>query len=131
MEEEVVDEAMRDWGRPVSLVRLERTYQPSTGEATVVVVEAKIVTGIVSTGHVKPHKGTAANDRSQDVLVLVRASDFGPPEITGRIVGLDEQWWEIRSIETRPGGVLALALVAKSPELSSGIESDIGAELAA
>lgn len=127
-ESEIVEAAMRDWGRPVVLASVESTYDPATGTVAQSVVRIVTVDAIVSRGEARATPGTAANERGHRVLVLVRRDDYGELSVSGRTVRVDNVWFDVVSIEERPGGVVALSLVERAMAVTSGaIESGVAA----
>lgn len=113
---DVVDEAMRDWGRPIVLVRERRVYAPESGEIQVEEVERVETEAIISEGSVAGTKGTATAERTSKTVALVRAGDFGDGSVAGCRVVLDGVRFDVVEVEKRGGGVVGLSIVETTGE---------------
>lgn len=80
---DVVESAMRDWGRPVVLTTTRWSYDPTTGEQVETTSFDFETVGILSGGATLPTGGTALGERTRERLLLVRASEFAKRQRSG------------------------------------------------
>lgn len=108
---DVVESAMRDWGRPVVLTTTRWSYDPATGEQVETTSIDLETVGILSGGATLPTGGTALGERTRERLLLVRASEFGEAATVGRGAVIDDVRYRVVGTKERGGRLIGLQLV--------------------
>lgn len=103
---DVAEAAMADWGEPVTLIAVSRSFDAAAGQSAVTETETP-TTGIRSGGETGPRKSVGGLADEPAETVLVRTPVVPEGRIRLRVGG---RTFEVASRSERPGGLTALLL---------------------
>ena len=114
--DDVVQAAMNDWSRPVTLIVVDRSFDATTGQTQTIEVRLTVA-AIYSETSVQPRTGTARLAAVVAPTLLIRTGDLPAGRLRAEV---GDRLYDVAAHHVRPGGVTALMLTACGAIAASG-----------